>query len=245
MTAHDTPDLPGPWPDVLAAYADGELDPAARAVVGRCLAAHPATRDELRTQQLLSPENWTLWQQAEPTLPSEAVWAAVREAVAEGALPLPVTMAGPSVVPAPHERGWWRRTRGPLARGLAVAVAGVAVLAALWFVTDRVTPPPVTPGHVVPPVSTDAVNGRPTDPLAGLAALPLATAGDVDIQRVAGSGAGWLPVGEPPLSGPLVLAGADDVELEGVDPNPAWPAGGPRMTSAPGDAPMIFAAKPR
>jgi anti-sigma factor RsiW len=227
MTAPDTPDLPGPWPDVLAAYADGELDPAARAVVGRWLACRPGACDELRAQCLLSAENWPLWQQAEPPLPTETAWAGVCDAIA-AAVSRPATPVGPPDPPAGRR---WRSGR-VLMRGLAAAAAGVAFLAVVPFFS-----PPHPTGYTPPP-------GDP-DPLAGVGTLSLATAGDVDIQRVAGNAAVWLPIGEPPLSGPLVLAGEGDVELEGADVHPAWPAGGPRITTAPGDAPMIFAANPR
>jgi hypothetical protein len=58
---------------------------------------------------------------------------------------------------------------------------------------------------------------------------------------VDGAGAGgWLPVGGVPLSGPLALATADDVELEEAEDHPAWPAGGPRVVLGPADAPVLF-----
>ena len=79
------------------------------------------------------------------------------------------------------------------------------------------------------------------DPLAGFAILPVATEADVDVHRVDGAGAGgWLPVGGMPLSGPLALATADDVELEEAEDHPAWPAGGPRVARGPADAPVLF-----
>jgi hypothetical protein len=52
-------------------------------------------------------------------------------------------------------------------------------------------------------------------------------------------------VGEPPLDGPLVLATEDDVELEAVTEHPAWPTGTPVTVPTPGDAPMIYAPRPR
>jgi hypothetical protein len=42
-----------------------------------------------------------------------------------------------------------------------------------------------------------------------------------------------------------VLASTEEIALEEVDPSPHWPTGTPKMTTAPGDAPMIFAAKRR
>lgn len=235
MTAPGPPDLPGPWPDVLAAYADGELDAPARAAVERWLAAHPRARAAVRAQKQLSPDNWPLWQQAEPPLPTEATWAAVRELVAD-AVHSPVTPAAPS------EPGWWRRTGVYFSGGVAAFVAAgllFATIGQLFF------PPPPPPEPLTAPEVAFGSVVEGDDPLAGVAVLPVANAGDVDIHRVAGNGGGWLPVGEPPLAGPLALAGEGDVQLEGAEPHPAWPDGPPRITTAPGDAAMIFAAGPR
>lgn len=233
MTCHGAPDLPGPWPDILAAYADGELDATARTAVERWLAAHPRALAELCAQKQLSPDNWPLWQQVEPPLPTEAAWAAVRELVAD-AVHSPVTPA------ARPESGWWRRTGFYFSGGVAAIVAASLLLALMQHLF---VPPPPRPN--AEPV---IVAGPPTpgdDPLAGIAVLPMANADDVDIHRVAGGGGGWLPVGEPPLAGPLALAGEEDVQLEEAEPHPAWPGGTPRMVTAPGDAAMIFAAGPR
>ena len=82
MSASESPDWPGPWPDVLAAYADGELDAAGRAEVERWLAEHPGARADLAAQRELSPDNWRLWQQVEAPLPAEHAWMSVRNAVA-------------------------------------------------------------------------------------------------------------------------------------------------------------------
>lgn len=231
MTCHGPPDLPGPWPDVLAAYADGELDAPARAAVERWLAAHPRALAELCAQKQLSPDNWTLWQQAEPPLPTEATWAAVRELVAD-AVHSPVMPAGP---PEPR---WWRRTGFYFSGGVAALVAACLLFALVGHLLFPPEPPAFEFADTTPQAPAD-------DPLAGLAVLPMATADDVDIHRVAGSGGGWLPVGEPPLAGPLALAGEEDVQLEEAEPHPAWPGGTPRMVTAPGDAAMIFAAGPR
>ena len=76
------------------------------------------------------------------------------------------------------------------------------------------------------------------DPLAEYEVLPLAT--DVDIERAAGNSHDFLLGHEP-----LALAGEDDIQLEEAEPHPAWPGGSPKMTTAPGDVPMIFAARLR
>jgi anti-sigma factor RsiW len=235
MNAQPPPDLPGPWPDLLAAYADGELDAATRAVVERWLAAHPGACREVRDQRQLSPENWALWQQAEPPLPTEATWAKVRDAVANAVLP--------AATPAPRrEWNWWARNSIYFTGGVAAAVAAMLLLCVLGPV---LAPPPKHPVPVDQKLQELAEQTPPADPLAEYPVLPVATADDVDIRRVAGDTGGWLVVGELPLAGPVVLATEDDVALEEAEPHPAWPTGTPRMTTGRGDAPMIFAATPR
>ena len=217
-----TPDAPKPWPDVLAAYADGELGPADHAEVKRRLCADPAARSDLDGQRQLSPENWRLWQRAEPPLPTDDTWASVGAAVA-GALQAPHQPArGPR----------WGRRAGPW---LGVVV-GTAVAASVLAIVGGVIAPQS------PPV---AVEGPADDPLAGYAVLPVAADDDVEVHRVAGAEVGWLPVGAHPLPERFVLAAAGDIELEAVTPAGVWPPGGPQITPQAGDAPMLFAAPPR
>ena len=100
-----TPDAPKPWPDVLAAYADGELVPADQAEVERRLCTDPTARSELDGQRQLCPENWRLWQGAEPPMPADDTWAP--RCGLGGGMSLVVVL------------GVWlaRRRRGPLRRG--------------------------------------------------------------------------------------------------------------------------------
>jgi hypothetical protein len=140
-----------------------------------------------------------------------------------------------------------RRRRAGL--WLAAAATLTAAAAAVAWVAIAVAPrPQQRTGPDVPEVAEAKPKPTPLeiaplphepqpDPLADFAVLPMATTDEVVLNRVPGDG--WLPVGIHPLSGSLSLATADDVELD--DPNPAWPS----VTPAPGDAPMIFATKPR
>ena len=216
MTPNESPLLPGPWPDALAAYADGELDPAARAVVECWLAKHPEMLCSLHAQRHLSPDNWSLWRQVEPPLPAEAAWNAVREAVHRG-------IESPPMPAAPRRRNWWVRNGSYFAGGIAAAIA--LVLLASWFYPNG-------------PEKIETVSTALDDPLAEYEVLPLAT--DVDIERAVGNSHDFLLGHEP-----LALAGEDDIQLEEAEPHPAWPGGSPKMTTAPGDVPMIFAARLR
>ena len=222
----DPADLPGPWPDVLAAYADGELDAAARAAIERWLAENPGAWGCVDAQRELSPENWRLWRDAEPPAPSSATWVDVRDTIAAG------LARARHAVPAPAKRPWRRRTEWALvtmACGLTLFVISLAAFG-VWFV-------PPEPQRVIEFATRHAAD----DPLAGFVVLPVVTEADVDVHRVDGAGAGgWLPVGGVPLSGPLALATADDVELEEAEVHPAWPAGGPRVVRDPADAPVLF-----
>lgn len=246
MTTPANPDPANVPPAWLAAYADGELDTAARAAVERWLTDHPEALDELHSQRALSPANVALWDRAEPPAPSAEAWAAVRRGIDAGLNP-------PAPVPAGSR---WRVFAGLAAAGTVAAAVWVAVgllapkpapvLAPVEVVKRQLPPvPDVAPiPRAAGPASAPAPRTVP-DPLAGIDVLPMASDDDVVLDRVPHTGAGWLPVGRHPLPDSLVFATVEDVHLEGVDPSPAWPAGGPKMTTAPGDTPMLFAAKRR
>jgi hypothetical protein len=78
-----------------------------------------------------------------------------------------------------------------------------------------------------------------------MAVLAMATDDDVILDRVPEFPAGWLPVGRHPLQGIMTLATEEELLLAELGPSAAWPGGTPKMTTAPGDAPMIYAAKLR
>lgn len=68
----DPDDLP---PQLLAAYADGELAPLDRARVEDWLADHPEARDLLDDQESLAPRS-DVWPALGPPEPSDAEWTA-------------------------------------------------------------------------------------------------------------------------------------------------------------------------
>lgn len=220
-----TPD-PADLPVLLAAYADGELDPAARAAVEAWLDAHPEGWDVLRAQCELSPENRRLWRDAEPPTPADAEWDRVRDRIA--AELRTQTLAEPQ----PTRPAWKRRAEWAMVAATLAMTLFVVSLAAFgpWFLP----PAPQRP--------TESVRVAPADdPLAGLAVLRVATDAEVDVWRVDGAGAGgWLPVGGVPLTTPLALATADDVELEEAEAHPGWPTGGPQVVRDPANAPVLW-----
>jgi len=223
MNPNPSPNLPVPWPDLLAAYVDGELGPALHAMVERRLARSPTATDAMRDQAQLSPANWPLWQRAEPPLPSESQWHRVCQAIRAG-------------IDSPPTPARSRETGGGL-RAATCFAAGVAAVLAAVVIADVAQ----IPGHSSDsPIARETPNERPSE----FAVLPMATDADVDVEgRVIGAIDGWLPVGDALES--LTLAREDDVDLEEGKPHSAWPGGTPRMITAPGDAPMIFAARSR
>lgn len=222
--------------ELLAAYADGELDEAARAAVERWLAVNPGAADDLRAQHDLSPANAALWERADPPQPSEARWeAARREVTRRVAAPEPL-----------------RRWRAGLWAAAGLAAAGVA--AAVAWVAFRAGEPapapdaPARPELAARPAAAPApreAGPAADDPLAGFAVLPMASDDDVVLDRVPEFPAGWLPVGRHPLQGVVTLASEQELVVAEFAPSPAWPTGGPKMTTGPGDAPMIYAGKLR
>jgi Putative zinc-finger len=234
MTTPAPNDLPR---ELLAAYVDGELDPDARARVERWLADHTDAREELNAQRALSPANHGLWGRVDPPEPSEGKWGVCFRGV-EHQLTAPAAT---------------RRWRAGVWVVAGLATAGVAAALA-WVAFGPATAPqskPQTPELVrdLPraPLPREVAQTAPRsdDPLAGLAVLAMATDDDVILDRVPEFPAGWLPVGRHPLQGIMTLASEEELFLAELGPSAAWPTGTPKMTTAPGDAPMIYAAKLR
>ncbi len=155
------------------------------------------------------------------------------------------------MVSAPQVPSRWRAATWSLA---VLATAGVAAAVA-WVAFGPSAPQPRTGGpnveeqtkssEIAPhprEVAALAPAPRSGDLLAEFAVLPMATDDDVILHRVPDFHAGWLPVGLHPVPGVVALATEEDVLLAEVAPNAAWPTGEPKMTTAPGDAPIIYAA---
>jgi anti-sigma factor RsiW len=65
---------PTPRPELLAAYIDGELDPATAARVEAWLLTDPHACELLDEQYLLSPSHREFWRAVSPPEPSTARW---------------------------------------------------------------------------------------------------------------------------------------------------------------------------
>jgi hypothetical protein len=200
-----------PFPELLAAYADGELDAAARARVEAWLAAHPAAQATLDAQRRLSRRNRKLWRAAAPSNPAEANWARVfghvQDAIDAPSRPMPA--------PLPQRR-WRMRYLAPLASAAAACV--------LYFSLSGDGPAPIVMPIV--PAASDA--------------FVFATDADVDIISMDDGDATAIVVGRRPLTGAVVLAGVGDVEFKGVQKDSSGMMPKVQMNDA-GLAPMIIA----
>lgn len=227
-------------PELLAAYVDGELDGDSRARVERWLANNPEALAELQAQRALSPANHGLWERAEPPEPLGRDWAAAKSRIVERI--------------ARSKQVRWRSATwvlaGLSAAGVAAAVVWIAVLARAPVAPPAPAPVPgeiVNAGSAIAPAPREiahAGGNRSADPLDGIGSLPLADDTDVILERVPEFPAGWIVTGRHPIERPITLATEEELRVAEFAPGPAWPTGAPRMTTAPGDAPMIFAAKP-
>lgn len=224
--------------ELLAAYADGELDADGRAMVERFLSDCPHSLEELQTQREFSPANVSLWERVEPLEPLDCEWAVVRKEIEH------------RLVPATPRFSRWRTATWAMA---GLATIGVAASVA-WVALGLVHPPQSDSSQIEEargidqapfPREVAAIAPAPhsADPLAAFAVLPIASDSDVILHRVPEFSAGWLPVGQHPVSGVLTLATEEEIQLGEVAPHSAWPMGDLKMTTAPGDAPLIFITK--
>jgi hypothetical protein len=229
--------------ELLAAYADGELDGDRRALVEQWLAEHPGAEIDLQTQRELSASNSVLWEAAEPPAPTALDWAIIRWEIDAELAPRKTQANG---------RTPRLRTVGKLFAGLALSGAAAALIW-LAFVSTPQTPQNVLPARIelvqeteTRPEIAPVPHSPDADPLASIAVLPIPTDDEVTLDRVPVLHEGWLPVGQHPVPGMLILATVEELYLEDSGPiSGGTTNGGPKMTNAPGDAPMIFAAKQR
>ncbi|HXG11820.1 MAG TPA: hypothetical protein VNK04_18840 [Gemmataceae bacterium] len=136
MSARDKGNIPGPDPQELAAYVDGELAPEACGRIEAWLAEHPEAAAEVEALRCLA----RLWQAAPPPEPSEAAWSRTAARI-EAAL-----TAAARARPGRRLRRAW---------GLAALAAAAAVVLAVILSRPAGVAPPPAPEVVEPlPVAT-------------------------------------------------------------------------------------------
>src|SRR5262249_34334824 len=163
----------------------------------------PEAREQLQTQRELSPENWQLWQNAEPPAPLEETWATVRQSIEDE--------TREPVAPETESAGRWKRVvlwvAGGGAGAAAVMIAWWAAAAVMlgWGAPLPPNPPAPQPepGRSQPEVAQLGHGGAPVPEVE---ALPMASDEDVELLRVSGGDVAWLVVGVHPLPDVLVLA---------------------------------------
>lgn len=181
------------WPEILAAYADGELDPETAQAVRRRLSVDPAAQRALEAQAAFSPSHRVAWRVVEPQLPEPAQWSAVWREIERG------VSSGPVIRRAPHRAKWFRRGL----MGVLLAVPATVVAAVVMAVCVPQLVPPVNeqgpaPGHAV--VEMFAV-ADPTD-------VNLLSVRDADLPQ--------FVVGVPPVSSDLPLISNRNVRLQEI-----------------------------
>lgn len=176
--------------ELLAAYADGELDslPVLKQQVADWLADNPDAQAELAT--LNDCRHW--WRATTPLEPDNRRWAALHKRLEQRL----------ADVVAAHARGHRRRRRLQGAALAAAVVVGVS-LAWGWRPFGPAVPTPTDPAASTVPASV----GRDQEPLA------VATAQEVEILSVAGDDTPSLVVGELPVRGPLELLAPGEATL--------------------------------
>jgi anti-sigma factor RsiW len=132
----------GPPPELLAAYADGELDAEQTRAVEAWLASHPEAAADVEGQRRLAG----LVRQAAPAEPAQANWDAVRARI-EGAL-------------AGAARKQRRRRLLPWVMLTAAAAAAVLLAVLLPRPTPTAEPFPIVSADDVEIVSLDADAGQ-------------------------------------------------------------------------------------
>jgi hypothetical protein len=208
-----------PSPELLAAYADGELDGddrcgAVRRRLEAWLAEYPDAAAALDAQRRVAE-----WFRATATPdPPEAAWTAM--AAKLHALP---PGAGGRIRPG-RRLAWLAALGATAAAGLWLALTLLAPSEDRQ-VAQHQPPKPLTRG--VTPPSPDAVE-----------VLPVATAAEVEILSVQGEDTASVVVGELPVQGLLQLLQPGELTLTSVQPTPDRMV--PEVRTS-GRAPMIWA----
>jgi hypothetical protein len=191
---------PTPRPELLAAYIDGELDPATAARVEAWLLTDPHACELLDEQYLLSRSHREFWRAVSPPEPSTARWnhllhqidERLQQPPASPAQPLPCRHTPP---PTPARR--WSFTTSV---SLAIALA-LLVIVTTWRQQrpERDLLPLQSP-LAIPVVETFAVLSE----------------SEIEINSVHAQDGSALVVGDSVLRQPLVLANIHDFALDSM-----------------------------
>jgi hypothetical protein len=182
-----------PFPEILAAYADGELDAAARARVEAWLAAHPSARSALDSQLRLSPRNRKFWRAAAAPNPGAANWARVLDQV-QGALDAPVRPA--QLQRRPWQARYWVPAVATAAAALYLSLSGTGSAP----IDSSVAPATAEAFVMAKDADIDIISMDDSDakavvigqrPLSGV--VVLAALGDVEFRAVQKDSPGMMP----------------------------------------------------
>ncbi len=208
-----------PAPELLAAFADGELEslPEGAELRGRIsqwLAAHPEAAAGIEAQLALS----RLLAATKPVEPGPAAWDAAWTQIEKAQL-----------LAAKRRLASWRLA-GLVVAGAAAAVLVVMISRQPVSVAPQATPSPSLQVAVVAaPAKADTVE-----------VLKVAAADEVNVLHVAGADTNTLVVGHLPWSGPMVLVRPDEFEIR----TPPADAAGMEIRTGTGSTPIIWMPLP-
>jgi hypothetical protein len=179
-----------PSAELLAAFADGELDhrPALRCQVEKWLADHPSAAADVEAQRELA----RLLAMTAPSEPAPEVWADMWRRTTE--------------TPLRQPRRW---PTGALIAGLTAAAVAVMVLLPMTRQPSQISnqQPQVNPGEPEPPVIVaDALPER-------LQVFPVLRADEVEILQIAGADTDTVVIGHVPAAEPLMLLHVNEFQF--------------------------------
>ena len=209
--------------ELLAAYADGELDVAGCARVEAWLVEHPEAQTDLFEQRELCRSNSEFWDAVEPPMPSPEQWDVAFRRIENRLAPSPMPV----------------RSRRRTAWYLAPALALAGLAAALLVVVIGNTPNQVRNGNG----SSVAAPNTIEDDEDGV--YRVATADDVELIQLPEEASSLIVVGRHPMADtPLVLATTTDVDIFNLGPDDQGRMPHVEMIAGP-NTPMVVVQSPR
>ncbi len=178
------------WPEILAAFADGELDASTADMVRRRIREDKMAQVELEGQLAFSACHQIAWQRVQPELPQERQWTALWRAIDR-------ELSTAAVANRDRRRTPWFR-RGLL--GLLITVPTTVVAAAVMAVCLP---------HSPPPMPTDGWSSEMVAEVFRAAEMT-----DIHLLSVRDADVAQFVVGVAPLETDLPLVNSQDVRLE-------------------------------